>query len=48
VLQIDALRVVLELDGEPVASSPDYLDEPTCEAALPPLRAALDQLAAGE
>jgi len=48
VLQIDALRVVLELDGEPVASSADYRDEPTCEAALSQLRQALDQLAAAE
>jgi tryptophanyl-tRNA synthetase len=48
VLQIDALRVVLELDGEPVASSADYRDEPTCEAALSQLRQALDQLAATE
>ncbi len=48
VLQIDALRVVLELDGEPVASSADYRDEPTCDAALAQLRQALDQLAAGE
>jgi tryptophanyl-tRNA synthetase len=48
VLQIDALRVVLELDGEPVASSPDYRDEPTCEAALQQLRGALDHLASGE
>jgi tryptophanyl-tRNA synthetase len=48
VLQIYALRVVLELDGEPVASSPDYRDEPTCEAALQQLRGALDHLASGE
>jgi tryptophanyl-tRNA synthetase len=48
VLQIDALRVVIELDGEPVASSPDYRDEPTCEAALQQLRGALDHLASGE
>jgi len=47
VLQIDASRVVLELDGEPVASSADYRDEPTCDAALSQLRQALDQLAAG-
>ena len=47
-LQIDALRVVLELDGEPVASSADYRDEPTCDAALSQLRQALDQLATGE
>lgn len=46
--QIDALRVVLELDGEPVASSADYRDESTCEAALSQLRQALDQLAAAE
>jgi len=48
VLQADGLRVVLELDGEPVASSADYRDEPTCEAVLSQLRQALDQLAAAE
>jgi len=46
VLQVDALRIVLELDGEPVASSTHYHDELTCEAALSQLRQALDQLAA--
>jgi len=48
VLQVDALRIVLELDGEPVASSTHYHDELTCEAALSQLRQALDQLAAQE
>ncbi len=47
-LQIDGLRVVLALDGEPVASSADYRDESTCEAALLPLRDVLNQLAAQE
>jgi tryptophanyl-tRNA synthetase len=39
---------VLELEGEPVASSMDYRDEPTCEAAMSQLRDVLNLLAAQE
>jgi tryptophanyl-tRNA synthetase len=48
VLQVDGLHVVLELEGEPVASSMDYRDEPTCEAAMSQLRDVLNLLAAQE
>ena len=40
--------LVLELDGEPVASTPDYVDEPARDEALGYLREALDLLAAQE
>jgi tryptophanyl-tRNA synthetase len=40
------LSLVLELDGEPVASTPDYVDEPARDEALVYLREALDLLAA--
>ena len=40
--------LVLELDGEPVASTPDYVDEAARDEALSYLREALDMLAAQE
>jgi len=40
--------MTLYLDGERVASTPDYRDEPSRDAALTQLRAVLDQLAAQE
>jgi tryptophanyl-tRNA synthetase len=43
-----ARSLVLELDGEPVATAPDYADERERDAALDYLRAALDALAAQE
>jgi tryptophanyl-tRNA synthetase len=46
VLQIQPLGMSLELDGEAVASTPDYRDEQARDEALAPLREALDQLAA--
>jgi tryptophanyl-tRNA synthetase len=46
VLQIKAQGMALELDGEPVASTPDYRDEQSRDDALAQLREALDQLAA--
>jgi tryptophanyl-tRNA synthetase len=36
------------LNGEPVANSPDYVDEPARDEALGYLRDALDALAAQE
>ena len=45
VLQIQSQGMALELDGEPVASTPDYLDEQARDEALSQLREALDQLA---
>ncbi|MGB5937800.1 MAG: tryptophan--tRNA ligase [Rhodanobacter sp.] len=45
-LQVRPLSVGLELDGEEVASTPDYRDGPARDEALAQLRAALDQLAA--
>ena len=45
-LQADALCIGLLLDGDGVASTPDYADASTRAAALAQLRAALDQLAA--
>jgi tryptophanyl-tRNA synthetase len=45
-LQARPLSVGLELDGEEVASTPDYRDGPARDEALAQLRAALDQLAA--
>ncbi|EIM00664.1 MULTISPECIES: tryptophan--tRNA ligase [Rhodanobacter] len=46
VLQLRAQGMSLELDGETVASTPDYRDEQARDEALAQLRAALDQLAA--
>ncbi|MEO5829627.1 MAG: tryptophan--tRNA ligase, partial [Rhodanobacter sp.] len=46
VLQIHSSGMSLELDGEVVACTPDYGDEQARDAALAPLREALDQLAA--
>ena len=43
-----ARSLVLELDGEPVATAPDYADERQRDEALHYLRAALDALAAQE
>jgi tryptophanyl-tRNA synthetase len=43
-----SLSLVLELDGEPVANTPDYVDEPARDEALEYLREALDLLAAQE
>jgi len=41
-------NLVLEIDGDAVASTPDYPDEAAREQALQRLRLALDQLAAQE
>jgi tryptophanyl-tRNA synthetase len=46
VMQIKAQGMALELDGEAVASTPDYRDEQLRDDALAQLREALDQLAA--
>ncbi|CAM5632378.1 tryptophan--tRNA ligase [Rhodanobacter lindaniclasticus] len=46
VVKVGDAGLVLELDGDVVASTPDYADEVTREQALARLRAALDQLAA--
>ena len=46
VLQLRPLGLSLELDGEVVASTPDFRDEAARDEALVPLRQALDQLAA--
>jgi tryptophanyl-tRNA synthetase len=43
-----SLSVVLDVDGEPVANSPDYVDEATRDAAMAYLRQALDLLVAQE
>lgn len=48
VLQIQPLGMSLELDGEAVASTPDYRDGQARDEALAQLREALDQLAAQE
>jgi tryptophanyl-tRNA synthetase len=48
VLRIRPLGVSLELDGEAVASTPDYRDGQARDEALAQLREALDQLAAQE
>jgi tryptophanyl-tRNA synthetase len=42
------LGMTLELDGAAVAATPDYHDEQARDDALARLRAALDQLAAGQ
>lgn len=46
VLQLQPLGLSLELDGEAVASTPDFRDEAARNEALAQLRQALDQLAA--
>ncbi|MGH8157662.1 MAG: tryptophan--tRNA ligase [Rhodanobacter sp.] len=46
VLQVESHGLSLELDGQVVASTPDYRDEPSREAATLQLHHALDQLAA--
>jgi tryptophanyl-tRNA synthetase len=48
VLQIESSGMTLALDGEPVASTPDYSDDSARNDALAQLREALDQLAAQE
>ena len=48
VLQVQSLALALELDGEPVATTPTYADELVRDEALARLRGALDQLAAQE
>ena len=45
-LQVESRALTLELDGHVVASTPDYRDEPSRDAATVQLRHALDQLAA--
>jgi tryptophanyl-tRNA synthetase len=45
VVQLQPTRLLLELDGDPVGSTPDYPDEQGRDQALERLRAALDQLA---
>jgi len=48
VVQVQPLSLVLELDGEHVAATPDYDGEHARDEALTRLRSALDQLAAQE
>ncbi|WP_201312760.1 tryptophan--tRNA ligase [Dyella sp. EPa41] len=48
VVQVQPLSLVLELDGEQVAATPDYEGEQARDEALNRLRGALDQLAAQE
>ena len=48
VVQLQSSALVLELDGEPVASTPPYGDKQARDEALARLRGALDQLAAQE
>ncbi|KRF01826.1 tryptophan--tRNA ligase [Frateuria sp. Soil773] len=48
VVQLSSLALVLELDGEAVASSPEYADEQARDDALARLREALERLAAQE
>jgi tryptophanyl-tRNA synthetase len=45
VVQVRGEALVLEIEGEAVASTPDYPDEAAREQALTRLRVALDQLA---
>ncbi|MGN6706188.1 MAG: tryptophan--tRNA ligase [Rhodanobacter sp.] len=45
VVQVQGANLALEIDGEAVASTPDYPDEAAREQALARLRVALDQLA---
>jgi tryptophanyl-tRNA synthetase len=47
-LHVLSRSLVLELDGEPVASTPDYVDESARDEALSYLREALDMLASQE
>jgi tryptophanyl-tRNA synthetase len=47
-LQIQSSGMTLELDGQHIASTPDYRDEQSRDHALAQLRQALDQLAAQE
>jgi tryptophanyl-tRNA synthetase len=47
-LQPDALCIALQLDGDRVASTPDYADASARDDALVQLREALDQLAASQ
>lgn len=48
VVQVKPLSLVLELDGEEVAATPDYEGEQARDEALSRLRGALDQLATQE
>jgi tryptophanyl-tRNA synthetase len=48
VLQVQSSGMTLELDGQHIASTPDYRDEQSRDDALAQLRQALDQLAAQE
>ena len=48
VVQVQPLSLALELDGEEVATTPDYEGEQARDEALNRLRGALDQLAAQE
>jgi len=48
VVRLEPTRLVLELDGNAVAGTPPYADEPARDDALARLRTALDQLAAAE
>jgi tryptophanyl-tRNA synthetase len=45
VVQLTPTALLLELDGEPVGSTPEYADEQARDQALERLRLALDQLA---
>ena len=47
VVVMQGLHMTLELEGVAVATTPDYPDEPTRDAALMLLREALDQLSGG-
>ncbi|HEY0198133.1 MAG TPA: tryptophan--tRNA ligase [Rhodanobacter sp.] len=47
-LQVHSSGMTLELDGQHIASTPDYRDEQSRDHALAQLRLALDQLAAQE
>jgi tryptophanyl-tRNA synthetase len=47
-LHVLPLSLLLEMDGEPVANTPDYADERTRDEALEYLREALDALATQE
>jgi tryptophanyl-tRNA synthetase len=48
VLRVQSLGMILELDGEAVAGTPEYRDAQSRDEALSQLRLALDQLAARE
>ena len=47
-LQVQSNSVTLELNGQHIAGTPDYRDEPARDHALAQLRQALDRLAAQE